>query len=142
MESIHVSELRAMVIRARGFVDGMLDEVINEIDTKILVGNIHVPVEKKVRKKRTRKVKVTEPGMIIANILDSSLPDAKKIKSGRRTKKEMELAPPRSQPQMDLEKEYQAERHEPLNLPEDKDPFFAKVKKVRKKREKKVPMVE
>jgi len=141
MEIVNVSEVKSLVLKAQT----ALAVALHALNTKILIGEINhpeTPVEKKVRKKRTRKVKVVEPGMVIANILDSSLPDAKKIKSGRRTKKEMELAPPRSQPQMDLEKEYQAERHEPLNLPEDKDPFFAKVKKVRKKREKKVPMVE
>ena len=50
---------------------------------------------------------------------------------------------------MNLEKEYQIERLPTLiptlqekDLPEDKDPFFAKVKKERKKREKKGAEVE
>ena len=105
MESIHVSVLRANLVDFRDGVLESVDAIIKAIDTKILVGNIHVPVEKKVRKKRTRKVKVVE---FAPPKEEPSLPDAKKIKSGRRTKKEMELAPPRSQPQMDLEKEYQA----------------------------------
>ena len=37
-----------------------LNMILNAIDTKILVGNIHVPAEKKPRKKRTRKVKAVE----------------------------------------------------------------------------------
>ena len=57
METIHVTELRAIAERAKGLVDEAIDEIIEAIDTKILVGNIHVPAEKKPRKKRTRKVK-------------------------------------------------------------------------------------
>ena len=60
MESIHVSELRARLV---DFKEGILESVnaiIEAMDTKILVGNIHMPVEKKPRKKRTRKVKVAE----------------------------------------------------------------------------------
>mgnify|MGYP001582819264 FL=1 len=60
MESIHVSDLSAIAERAKDLVDEAIDEIIDAIDTKILVGNIHVPPEKKVRKKRTRKVKVGE----------------------------------------------------------------------------------
>ncbi len=61
-----------------------------------------------------------------------------KVKRKRRTKKEMESATPK----MDLEKEYQADRHESLNLPDaDIDSeFYGKPKKERKKREKKKPV--
>ena len=96
MDVINISEIRKYLGRMQ--ID--LEIVLHAIDTKVLVGEINrpeAPAEKKPRKKRTRKVKVVEPGIVIANILDSSLPDAEKTKRKRRTKKEMEL-----------EKEYQA----------------------------------
>jgi len=109
MEQINVSDLKSLIAKAHA----TLCVVIHALDTKILVGEINRPeasAEKKPRK--------------------------------RRTKKEMGAAP-----KMDLEKEYQAGRTSPIlseankdigNLPEDKDPFFAKVKEERKKKEKKI----
>lgn len=75
MESIHVSELRAIVERAKVLVDEAIDEIIGAIDTKILVGNIHVPAEKKVRKKRIRKVK-PEKAFVGLTEHPVNLPDA------------------------------------------------------------------
>jgi len=73
MDTIHVSELRAIAERAKTLVNDAIDEITGAIDTKILVGNIHVPAEKKPRKKRTRKVKIVEFPPPKA---DASLPDA------------------------------------------------------------------
>ena len=142
---INVSDLKKLIATAHA----TLCVVIHALNTKILVGEINrpeTPVEKKVRKKRTRKVKIGEPGMIVANILDSSLPAAGKVKKKRRTKKEIALTGTGDNIKMNLEKEYRAGRLPTLiptlqekDLPEDTDPFFAKAKKERKK---KVPVVE
>ncbi len=92
METIHVSELRTTLIDLREEIKESINAIIKAIDTKILVGEINrpeVPVEKKVRKKRTPKV--VEPGLVVANILDASLPEDKSTfygkKRGRRGRK-------------------------------------------------------
>lgn len=75
MESIHVSVLKALAERAKLLANEAIDEIIGAIDTKILVGNIHVPQEKKPRKKRTRKVK-TQDFPAPAHIMpEKDLPD-------------------------------------------------------------------
>lgn len=143
METVKVSEILDLVKK----IHKDAQTTIHFLEGRILIGEINhpeSPVEKKPRKKRTPKVKIVEPGMIIANILDSSLPGAVKVKRKRRMKKEMALNATAGHIKMNLEKEYQAERHEPLNLP-DADAgstFYGKPKKERKKREKKVPTVE
>ncbi len=115
---INVSDIKKLIATAHA----TLCIIIHALDTKVLVGEINrpdAPVEKKVRKRRTKK---------------------EIMQSGQR----MELTP-----KMNLEKEYQSGRtkddlilpespNPSDNLPEDKDPFFAKTKKVYKKREKKV----
>ena len=90
--------------------------VIHALNTKILVGEINRPAE------------VPYP----------------KVKRKRRTKVEIAMDTPASRIGMDLEKEYQAERHDPLNLPDaDKgNTFYSKPKKERKRREKKGAEVE
>ena len=83
--------------------------VLHALDTKILVGEINRPSDSVV-----------------------------KIKRKRRTKKEIALNATAGHIKMDLEKEYQAERHEPLNLSDgDAGSTFYTPKKERKKREKK-----
>jgi len=85
MDTIHVSDLKAIAERARVLVDEAIDEIIVAIDTKILVGNIHVPAEKKPRKKRTRKVRVPE---FPPPKGEPSLPDADKNSTFYGKKKE------------------------------------------------------
>lgn len=58
METIHVTELRAIAERAKVLAIEAIDEIIDAIDTKIIVGNINVPKEKKPRKKRRTKREV------------------------------------------------------------------------------------
>lgn len=60
MISIHVSELRDIAERAKALVNEAIDEIIDAIDTKILVGDIHRPTGKKPRKKRTLRIKRNE----------------------------------------------------------------------------------
>lgn len=60
METIHVTELRAIAERAKLLAGEAIDEIIDAIDTKILMGNIHVPAEKKIRKKKVRKQKTQD----------------------------------------------------------------------------------
>ncbi len=106
MDTINVSDVKSLIAKAHA----TLCVVLHALDTKILVGEINRPL--------------------------NSPP---KIKRKRRTKKEMGSAPVK----MNLEKEYQAGRTSPIlseanrigNLPEDKDPFFAKAKKKREKKE-------
>jgi len=120
-EIIKVSDLKSLVSKAHA----TLCVIIHALDTKVLVGEINrpeMPVAKFARKRRTKKeMEVRQPKSSMRN-------------------------PPPSP--MDLEKEYQTGRTSDLilpespkppdDLPEDKDPFFAKVKKERKKREKKI----
>ena len=78
MESIHVSELRAIADRAKTLAVDAIDEIISAIDTKILVGDIHRPAEKKPRKKRIRKTKASEfppPEKLTAQAQEKDLPD-------------------------------------------------------------------
>jgi len=100
---------------------------------------------RKIHKDAQTAIHYLEGRILIGEINHPSTFSPPKIRK-RRTKKEMEVAP---KVKMDLEKEYQIERLPTLiptlqekNLPEDKDPFFAKAKRVYKKREKKVPVVE
>ncbi len=117
-ETVKVSDVKSLIAKAHA----TLCVVIHALDTKILVGEINRP---------------------------EAL--ATKIKRKRRTKGEMEArkhTPSMRNPpelKMDLEKEYQADRHEPLNLPDaDKGntfyttPNLTILKKERKKREKKI----
>ena len=115
MDVINVSDVLKLIATAHA----TLCVVLHALNTKILVGEINRPAE-----------------------------PVTKIKRKRRTKNEMEARkhtpsmrnPP--EPKMDLEKDYQAERHEPLNLPDaDKGNTFY-LKKERKKREKKEPVEE
>jgi len=113
-ETVKVSDLKKLIATAHA----TLCVVLHALDTKVLVGEINRP---------------TDP--------------VTKITRKRRTKKEMKVLPPtdpvRNSPKMNLEKGYQAERHEPLNLPDgDVGSTFYTPKKERKKREKKVPVVE
>ncbi len=106
METINLSDVKKLIATAHS----TLCVVLHALDTKILIGEINRPL--------------------------NSPP---KIKRKRRTKAEMAFMPPIK---MDLEKEYQAGRTSPSlseanrigNLPEDKDPFFAKAKKKREKK--------
>ena len=95
MDIINISEIRKYLGRMQ--ID--LEIVLHAIDTKVLVGEINrpeAPAEKKPRKKRVRKVKVVEPGIVIANILDSSLPDADKNSTfyGKKERKKREKKEP------------------------------------------------
>ena len=59
MESIHVSEVKSLILKAQT----ALSVALHALNTKILVGEINhpeTPAEKKPRKKRTPKVKVVE----------------------------------------------------------------------------------
>lgn len=128
---INVSDIKKLIATAHA----TLCVVIRALDTKILVGEINRPAdlaEKKSRKKRTKKVKYGEPGMIVADMLDSSLPDVPKIKRKRRTKKEIESERFQDVPQ----KEHAEKFPETIkSLSEDKSSFYNKPKKERKKRE-------
>ena len=91
MESIHVSELRETLVVAKLNICQALNDLIDTIDTKILVGNIHVPVEKKVRKKRTRKVKAVAVTVEFPPPKTHAiLPDADTGKAGEFFKKKRE----------------------------------------------------
>ena len=99
---------------------------------------------KKIHKDAQTAIHYLEGRILIGEINHPSTFSPPKIVRKRRTKKEMELAPPRSRPQMDLEKEYQAERHrgipepiEPLPDGDAESTFYTK-----KKREKKGAEVE
>lgn len=80
MESIHVSDLRAIAERAKALAIEAIDEIIDAIDNKILVGDIHRPTGKKPRKKRTRKLKPVEdfPSVNPENEVEKDFPDADK----------------------------------------------------------------
>jgi len=76
MEIVKVSEILDLVKK----IHKDAQTAIHYLEGRSLVGEINRPnvsAEKKPRKKRTPKLKVIEPGMIIANILDSSLPEDK-----------------------------------------------------------------
>jgi len=76
MEIVKVSEILDLVKK----IHKDAQTAIHYLEGRSLIGEINRPsvsAEKKPRKKRTPKVKVIEPGMIIANILDSSLPEDK-----------------------------------------------------------------
>jgi len=113
-ETIKVSDLKKLIATAHA----TLCVVIHALETKILVGEINRPsdpVTKIKRKRRTRE-------------------EIARAYGNRKTKK--------SPIKMNLEKEYQAERHDPLNLP---DADAGKAGEFwKKKREKKVivPMVD
>ncbi len=111
-ETVKVSDIKKLIATAHA----TLCVVLHALNTKILIGEINhpeAPSEKKPRK--------------------------------RRTKKEIALTATAGHIKMKLEKEYQAGRTSPSlseanrigNLPEDKDPFFAKAKP-KKKQEKKI----
>jgi len=128
MDTINFSDVKKLIATAHQ----TLCVVIHALETKILVGEINHPAEapspKTKRKRRTKKEMETV-------ILKDPFTGAPLSKTG----------PPHIK--MDLEKEYQAgRRSDPIlrdtdkgigDLPEDKDPFFAKAKK---KSEKKVPV--
>ena len=136
MDIVNLSEVKSLILKAQT----SLAVALHALNTKILIGEINhpeTPVEKKVRKKRTRKVKVTE---IPPPQGEPLLPDAKKIVRKRRTKKEIALNATAGHIKMDLEKAYQAERYrgipEPIEPLPDGDAgstFYTK-----KKREKKI----
>ncbi len=114
-ETFKVSDLKKLIATAHA----TLCVVLHALNTKILVGEINRPLNSppKIKRKRRTKKEI--------------------MQSGQR----MELTP---KVKMDLEKEYQIERLPTLiptlqekDLPEDKDPFFAKTKP-KKKREKKI----
>ena len=118
--TINLSDVKKLIATAHA----TLCVVIHALDTKILVGEINRPeplAEKKPRKRRTKKeMEVCQP------------------KSSMRNPQPTDLTPS----PMDFEKEYQAERHDPLNLP---DADAGKAGEFwKKKREKKVivPMVD
>ena len=72
MEIIKLSEVKDLLSKSHK----LLSVVLHALENKALIGEINRPsvsAEKKPRKKRTP----IEPGMIIANILDSSLPEDK-----------------------------------------------------------------
>ncbi len=113
MDMINLSDLKSLISKAHA----TLCVVLHALETKVLVGEINHPS-----------------------------PSPPKIKRKRRTKKEIALNATAGHVGMNLEKEYQIERLPTLiptlqekDLPEDKDPFFAKAKRVYKKREKKEP---
>ncbi len=74
MDTVHVNDLRMMAEEAKRIVNQAIDCIIKAIDTKILVGDINRPAEKKPRKKRTRKVKVEDFPPHISSPPDGGLP--------------------------------------------------------------------
>lgn len=131
MESIHVEEIKKVLTGVKSTVEVLLHAISN----KILIGEINrpnVPAEKKPRKKRTPKVKVVDPGVAFADILDSSLPDPKKIRRKRRTKKEMESERFQDIPRITGPLGKFPETVSSLS--EDKSSFYNKPKKERKER--------
>jgi len=115
MDTINVSDVKSLISKAHA----TLCVVLHALDNKILIGEINHPGDPVTKVKRKRRTK---------NEMEA-----------RKHTPSMRNPPP---PKMDLEKDYQAERHEPLNLPDaDKGNTFY-LKKERKKREKKEPVEE
>ena len=110
----------------------MENETIKVSDIKKFISQAHATLSIVLHALETRT--------LIGIINQPGTPVEKKPRK-RRTKKEIALNATAGHIKMDLEKEYQAERQEPLNLPDgDKNStFYGK-----KKREKKVivPMVD